>query len=160
MACQSFPPYKGGDKSFWWLVIETKNTWWFGDLYQKKLVIWWFQEGVVMVIYLKKVWWFGVFGHKILVIWWFTGNISILILNGAEIHQNDGLTPNLSEFSSKTTRKLVMVIKAKKSWWFGDLGPKKLVIWWFKGGSGPPPLKHSNFVDYLNNKILSILGLY
>lgn len=22
---------EGGDKSLWWVVIETKNGWWFGD---------------------------------------------------------------------------------------------------------------------------------
>ena len=32
----------------------------------------------------------------------------------------------------------------QKTWWFGDFGLKKLVIWWSKGGEGlvPPPNHH------------------
>ena len=80
----------------------------FGDLDQKKVgdskKVWW--------------WWFisknsGDLGYKILVIWWFTGKISIVGRSRVEFHQNEGLPPNLSEFTSKTTQQLVMVIEAR-----------------------------------------------
>ena len=50
----------------------------------------------------------------------------------------DGLPPNLREFASETTWKLVMVIEAKNSWWFGPKKGGDLVI---EGVSGPPPPK-------------------
>ena len=46
--------HRGGGKVFLVIGHLGQNKWWFGDLDQKMLVNWWFQEGLVMVIILKK----------------------------------------------------------------------------------------------------------
>ena len=75
----------GEGEYFWWLVIEVKIDWWFGDFDQKLLVI---PRKCGDGDLPKKMWWFGDLGHKILVIWWFACKISTIGLNMAEFSQN------------------------------------------------------------------------
>ena len=101
------------------------HGWWgniflvIGDWGQNWLVIWWFQEGLVMAIYSKNCgdlviltknsWWFG--DSKKVWWWWFNPK-------------------NCGD----------LVILAIKSWWFGDLQVKSLInsqdilisIFWIK----------------------------
>ena len=130
----------GGEEGiFWWLGFFC--FWWFGDVYLKKMGIWWFWEVVVMVIelFLSVIWWLFQIWSKskkgaenchfltetsvwaLKNVWWFEA--FCLVIGDLRGH-------------------LVMVIWAIFCWWYGDLSHFLLVIWWLRGGTGPPPTEH------------------
>ena len=110
--------------------------WWFGDWYLKKLVIWWFWEALVMVIYL-----------------FFVGDFVIgkCLKRGQRTMKTVILALKiLGDF--KVFSWWLVIWGSTWWWWFwpffvGDMAMRQflLVIWWLKGGSSPP-LKVSNSV--------------